>query len=100
MMNKVTFHSLPYFFKKEAFTKLETAILEKLTADHTDMKSFIAFLMLLFTVALICTPLYLVWLGLVGDLTLGVRIIIIAVGVLFTLLVRPVSIITGKDLRI
>lgn len=35
-MNKVTFHSLPYLFKKE-LTKLDLAILDKLTADEDDI---------------------------------------------------------------
>lgn len=35
-MNKVTFHSHPYLFKKE-LTKLDSAILDKLTADEDDI---------------------------------------------------------------
>ncbi len=61
------------------------------------MKSFVAFLMLLGVVALICSPLYIVWLGLVGDFSLTGKIIMLVVGIITCLLVKPISIITGKE---
>lgn len=62
------------------------------------MKTFFASLMFLGVVALICSPLYIIWRGLVGDFSMTGKIIMIAVGVISTILVKPISVITGKDL--
>lgn len=62
------------------------------------MKTFFASLMFLGVVALICNPLYIIWRGLVGDFSMTGKIIMIAVGVISTILVKPISVITGKDL--
>lgn len=62
------------------------------------MKTFFASLMFLGVVALICSPLYIIWRGQVGDFSMTGKIIMIAVGVISTILVKPISVITGKDL--
>lgn len=62
------------------------------------MKTFFAFLMFVGVIALICSPLYIIWKGLVGDFSLTGRIIMIAVGSILTLMVKPISVLTDKDL--
>lgn len=64
------------------------------------MKTFCAFILLLIGVAMICFPLYVVWLGLASDLTTNGRIIVIILGLFLCWLVKPISILTGKDYKI
>lgn len=65
------------------------------------MKVLIAALTLLVTLALICSPLYLVYAGFVfyND-HFWVKILLVAVGLVLCRMVKPLSIITGKDLKI
>jgi hypothetical protein len=65
------------------------------------MKVLIAALTLLVTLALVCSPLYLVYAGFVfyND-HFWVKILLVAVGLVLCRMVKPLSIITGKDLKI
>lgn len=65
------------------------------------MKTLLAALTLLLTMALICSPLYLVYAGFVfyND-HFWVKILLVAVGLVLCRMVKPLSIITGKDLKV
>ena len=65
------------------------------------MKLLLAALFLLLTLALICSPLYLVYIGFVGpNVSFWVRVGLVVVGRVLCRLVKPISIITGKDWKI
>lgn len=63
------------------------------------MKTLFASILLLITIAIICYPLYIVWQGLTSDMPMYARIIMIALGLFLCWLVKPISILTGKDLK-
>lgn len=65
------------------------------------MKVLIAALTLLVTLALICSPLYLVYAGIVfyND-HFWVKVLLVVVGLILCRMVKPLSIITDKDLKI
>lgn len=63
------------------------------------MKTFIASIMLLLTIALICLPISLVWFAFVFNYSAIIRTIIFFAGLILCRLVKPLSIITGKDLK-
>lgn len=63
------------------------------------MKIFIASIMLLLTIALVCLPIYVVWFAFVCNYSAIIRTIIFLVGVILCRLVKPLSIITVKDLK-
>ena len=63
------------------------------------MKTFIASIMLLLTIALICLPISVVWFTFICKYSAIVRSVIFLVGVILCRLVKPLSIITGKDLK-
>ena len=64
------------------------------------MKILLAALFLLATVALICSPLYLVYVGLVYSGSLWVRALLLVFGLILCRMTKPISVITGKDLVI
>lgn len=65
------------------------------------MKLLFAALFLLLTLALICSPLYLVYIGFVGpNISFWVRVVLVVVGLVLCRVVKPISIITGKDWKI
>ena len=65
------------------------------------MKLLFAALFLLLTIALICSPLYLVYIGFVGpNVSFWLRVVLVAIGLVLCRLVKPISIITGKDWKI
>lgn len=63
------------------------------------MKTFFALIMLIITIALICSPLYLIWMGIFSDIPMWGRIAMVAVGLVLCRLVKPVSVLTGKDYK-
>ena len=65
------------------------------------MKVLIAALTLLVTLALICSPLYLVYAGIVfyND-HFWVKVLLVVVVLILCRMVKPLSIITDKDLKI
>ena len=65
------------------------------------MKLLLAALSLLLSIALICSPLYLVYIGFVGsDVSFWLRVVLVVIGLVLCRLVKPISIITGKDWKI
>jgi hypothetical protein len=65
------------------------------------MKVLLAALTLLITIALVCSPLYLVYAGFVfyND-HFWVKVLLVVVGLVLCRMVKPISIILGKDLKI
>ena len=63
------------------------------------MKTFFASILLLITIAIICYPLYIVWQGLTSDIPMYGRIIMVVLGLFLCWLVKPISILTGKNLK-
>lgn len=64
------------------------------------MKLLLAALMLLLSLCLILSPLYLVWLGLTGTGSLWIRALLVVAGLVLCRMAKPISVITGKDLRL
>ena len=64
------------------------------------MKLILAALMLLLTLALILSPLYLVWLGLTGTGSFWIRALLVVTGLVLCRMAKPISVITGKDWKI
>lgn len=65
------------------------------------MKFLLAALSFLLSIALICSPLYLVYIGFVGsDVSFWARVVLMVIGLVLCRLVKPISIITGKDWKI
>ena len=65
------------------------------------MKLFLAALSLLLAIALICSPLYLVYIGFVGaNVSFWVRVVLVVIGLVLCRVVKPISIITGKDWKV
>lgn len=65
------------------------------------MKTLFAALTLLFTLAMILSPLYLVYAGFVfyND-HFWVKLLLVLVGLILCRMVKPISIITGRDFKI
>ena len=62
---------------------------------------FFAALSLLLSIALICSPLYLVYIGFVGsDISFWMRVALVVIGLVLCRMVKPISIITGKDWKV
>ena len=62
------------------------------------MKILFATLFLLATVVLICSPLYLIYVGLVVySGSLWVRALLLVFGLIICQMTKPISVITGKD---
>ena len=64
------------------------------------MKLLFASLMLLLTLCLLLSPLYLVWIGFVGESSFWTRILLVVIGLVLCRLIKPISIITGRDWKI
>ena len=64
------------------------------------MKLLLAALMLLLTLALILSPLSLVWLGLTGTGSFWIRALLVVAGLVLCRMAKPISVITGKDLKV
>jgi len=64
------------------------------------MKLLFAALMLLLTLCLLLSPLYLVWIGFVGEGSLWIRVLLVVIGLVLCRLTKPISIITGWDWKI
>lgn len=64
------------------------------------MKTVFALLLLLVTIAIICYPLYVVWLGVTSvNIPVWGRLALILLGLFLCWLVKPISILTGKDFK-
>ena len=64
------------------------------------IKTFFASLMMLITIAVMCSPLYLVWLGFTMDGSVLVRIGLMVVGLILCRLFKPISNLFDKDFNI
>lgn len=64
------------------------------------MKILFATLFLLATVVLICSPLYLIYVGFVYSGAFWVKVLLVVVGLILCRMSKPLSVITGKDLVI
>ena len=65
------------------------------------MKLLLAALTLLLSIALVCSPLYLVYIGFVGpNVSFWVRVVLVMIGLVVCRVIKPISIITGKDWKI
>ena len=65
------------------------------------MKLLLAALFLLLTIAMVCSPLYLVYIGFVGpNISFWVRVVLVVIGLVLCRVVKPISIITGKDWKV
>ena len=64
------------------------------------MKLLLAALMLLLTLALILSPLYLVWLALTGTGSFWIRALLVVAGLVLCRMAKPISVITGKDWKV
>ena len=65
------------------------------------MKLLLAAFTLLLALALVCSPLYLVYIGFVGsDVSFWVRVVLVIIGLGLCRVVKPISIITGKDWKV
>ena len=63
------------------------------------IKTFLASLMMLITIAAMCSPLYLVWFGLTMSGSALVRICLIVVGLILCRLFKPGSNLFDKDFK-
>jgi hypothetical protein len=64
------------------------------------MKLLLAAVMLLLSLCLILSPLYLVWLGLTGTGNFWIRALLVVAGLVLCRMAKPISVITGKDWKI
>lgn len=64
------------------------------------IKTFFASLMMLITIAAMCSPLYLIWLGFMMNGFALVRIGLIVVGLIQCRLFKPISNLFDKDFKI
>ena len=63
------------------------------------IKTIFASIIMLITIVAMCSPLYLVWLGLTMDGSALVRIGLIVVGLILCRLFKPISNLFDKDLK-
>ena len=61
------------------------------------MKILFATLFLLATIALICSPIYLIYVGFVYSGAFWVKALLVVVGLILCRMTKPISVITGKD---
>ena len=64
------------------------------------IKTFFALLMMLITIAAMCSPLYLIWHGFTMNGSALVRIYLIVVGLILCRLFKPISNLFDKDFKI
>ena len=64
------------------------------------VKLIFASLLLLATLAVICSPLFVLWMGIFTPLSFWGHIAVTALGLFLCRLVKPVSILTGNDYQL
>ena len=65
------------------------------------MNTLINMLYLLLTIALICSPLYLVYAGIVLNTNyFWIKVVLVVVGLILCRMVKPISVLSGKDLKV
>ena len=65
------------------------------------IKTLINMLYLLLTIALICSPLYLVYAGIVLNTNhFWIKVMLVVVGLILCRMVKPISVLSDKDLKV
>ena len=64
------------------------------------VKLFFASLLLLATIAVICFPLFVLWMGIFAPLFFCGHVAVTSFGLFLCYLVKPVSILTGNDYQL
>ncbi len=64
------------------------------------VKLIFASLLLLATLAVICSPLFVLWMGIFAPLSFWGHVAVTALGLILCRLVKPVSILTGNDYKL
>ena len=64
------------------------------------VKLIFAFLLFLATLAVICFPLFVLWMGIFAPLSFWGHVAVTALGLFLCYLVKPVSILTGNDYQL
>lgn len=64
------------------------------------MKTFIASIALLVVIALLLIPVAMIWRGFMPGLPVWSRVVLVCGGLIIARLVKPLSILLGKDLKI
>ena len=64
------------------------------------VKLIFAFLLFLATLAVICFPLFVLWMGIFAPLSFWGHVAVTALGLFLCYLVKPVSILTGNDFQL
>lgn len=65
------------------------------------MNTLINMLYLLLTITLICSPLYLVYAGIVLNTNhFWTKLVLVVVGLILCRMVKPISVLSGKDLKV
>ena len=64
------------------------------------MKLFISSIRLLFTICLVMVPVWLVYYGFTGEMNFIMRVVMVVTGLLLCRIVKPISILAGKDFKI
>ena len=64
------------------------------------VKLIFASLLLLAVIAVICFPLFVLWMGIFAPLSFWGHVAVTALGLLLCRLVKPVSILTGNDYQL
>ncbi len=64
------------------------------------IKLIFAFLLLLAGIAIVCFPLFVLWIGIFAHLSFWGHVTVTAFGLFLCYLVKPVSILTGNDYQL
>lgn len=64
------------------------------------MRLFISSIRLLFTICLVMVPVWLVYYGFTGEMNFIMRVVVVVTGLLLCRIVKPISILTGKDFKV
>lgn len=64
------------------------------------IKLILASLLLLVGIAIVCLPLIVVWVGITAHLSFWGHVAVTSFGLILCYLVKPVSILTGKDYQL
>lgn len=64
------------------------------------MRLFISSIRLLFTICLVMVPVWVVYYGFTGEMNFIMRVVVVVTGLLLCRIVKPISILTGKDFKV
>ena len=64
------------------------------------MKSILNFLELIIVICLILLPVWFVYYGFTGEMNFIMRVVVVVTGLLLCRIVKPISILTGKDFKV